>query len=74
MFSDYTAHGELAERAGELMEWLEEGKLTVNIAGILPFEEAARAHHILEQSLSQGKLLLKFIDQTDELNESVNYS
>ena len=73
VFSDHIANGQLVERATELMEWLQEGKLTVNIAGILPFEDAARAHEILENSSSLGKLLLKFRDQTDELNESVNF-
>ena len=73
MFSDYiiTANGELITRARELMGWLEEGKLTVMIDDILPFEEAARAHQIIEEGRSHGKILLRLIDRTDELSATI---
>jgi NADPH:quinone reductase len=49
---------ELLWRAGDVLRWIEEGKLKLRIARIYPWEEAAAAHRDLEARRTAGKLLL----------------
>ncbi|OBA63325.1 NADPH:quinone reductase [Mycobacterium sp. 1100029.7] len=51
--------GELVGRFTELFGWIAAGKLEVEIGGVYPLAEAARAHAALENRRSAGKLLLK---------------
>lgn len=48
-------HGEILRLCGE---WMDEGKLAVELGRTLPLEEAAEAHRLIEQGHSQGKLVL----------------
>jgi NADPH2:quinone reductase len=55
----YTAaRHELLQRAGEVFELVEEGKLDVRIGERYPLEDARRAHEDLETRRTTGKLLL----------------
>jgi NADPH:quinone reductase len=55
----YTANREeLLWRAGEIMQWISEGSLTVRIDRVYPLEEAAQAHRALEARQTAGKVLL----------------
>jgi NADPH2:quinone reductase len=59
MLGVYTRTREmLLARAGELLEWVREGKLDVRIGGTYPLEDAARSHEDLEARRTTGKLLL----------------
>ena len=49
---------ELRWRAGDLFDWIRDGRLTVRIGGTYPLEEAARAHDDLGARRTTGKLLL----------------
>jgi NADPH2:quinone reductase len=49
---------ELNERAGDVLGWVAEGKLTVRIFRELPLAQAGEAHRILESRATAGKLLL----------------
>ena len=48
----------LRERAGQLFDWIIDGKLKVEIGGTYALEEAARAHLDMESRRTTGKLLL----------------
>lgn len=48
----------LRERAAQLFQWIMEGKLRVEIGGVYPLADAARAHDDMESRRSTGKLLL----------------
>lgn len=50
---------ELAWRASDLFQWIEEGKLRPQIHNTYPLAEAAQAHLDLESRKTSGKLLLK---------------
>ena len=55
----YTATPEeLAWRAGELLAWIESGKLRVRIDREVPLRDAADAHRALEARETTGKVLL----------------
>ena len=54
---------ELLWRAGDVLNWISEGKLKLRIHRIYPLAEAAQAHRDLESRRTSGKLLLA-IDQT----------
>ena len=57
---DYTRdREELSRRAEEVFGWALEGKLEVWIDRILPLEEAAQAHRLLEHRQTSGKVLLE---------------
>ncbi len=57
---DYTRErGELLARAEEVFGWALEGKLEVWVDRILPLEEAAEAHRLLENRQTSGKVLLR---------------
>jgi NADPH:quinone reductase len=49
---------ELKERAGDVLGWVAEGKLTVRIFRELPLAQAGEAHRLLESRATAGKLLL----------------
>lgn len=55
----YTAdHAEIAQRAGDLFEWMRTGKLSVKIDKTFPLAQAAEAQKYLESRKVIGKLLL----------------
>lgn len=49
-------HGEILRVCGE---WMDEGRLSVELAQALPLEQAAEAHRLIEQGHTQGKLVLR---------------
>ena len=49
---------ELLQRAGDVLDWVAGGKLTVRIGGRYPLEEARRAQEDLESRRTTGKLIL----------------
>ena len=49
----------LAASAAMLLGWLETGALRVPVAEVLPLEQAAEAHRLLESRTVRGKLLLR---------------
>src|SRR6202021_2623104 len=49
---------ELEWRAGDILRWLQEKKLTVRIGHTYPLSEAAQAHRDLEGRKTVGKLIL----------------
>jgi NADPH2:quinone reductase len=49
---------ELSQRAGDVLGWIMQGKLTLHIHGRYPLARAADAHRDLEGRKSMGKLLL----------------
>ena len=50
---------ELMERAGALFDWIAAGELDVRIDRVLPLEQAAEAHRLLEARATSGKVLLE---------------
>jgi NADPH2:quinone reductase len=55
----YTAtREEMLQRAGDVLGWIQSGKLNLRIHGKFPLREAAEAHRQLEGRLTTGKLLL----------------
>jgi len=56
--ADYTAGGELHQRAADVLAWLGAGTLQLRIHAEYPLAEAARAHRALESRETAGKLLL----------------
>lgn len=48
--------GEIVRQA---MQWLEQGRLRVNLAATFPLEEAAQAHALLEKGGMSGKIVLR---------------
>ena len=49
---------ELLWRAGDVLNWLDSGKLKLRIDHVYPLAEAAQAHRALESRATAGKLLL----------------
>jgi NADPH2:quinone reductase len=49
---------ELLWRAGDVLQWIDQGKLKIRIDRIYPLAEAAQAHRDLESRRTTGKLLL----------------
>src|SRR6266478_7438020 len=49
---------ELMRRANEVIEGISRGWLKLNIAAVLPLEQANEAHQLLESRRTQGKLVL----------------
>jgi NADPH2:quinone reductase len=49
---------ELSERAGQVLAWVQEGRLPVRIWREFPLAEAAEAHRRLESRETSGKVLL----------------
>ncbi len=55
----YTATPQdLTARAGEVLEWVREGKLRIHIGREFPLRDAAAAHNALEGRATTGKVLL----------------
>lgn len=50
-------------RQGEMLdrcrEWIDEGRLTIEVARTLPLEQAAEAHRLIEQGHTRGKIVLE---------------
>ena len=53
-----TNHEELLERANDLFQWIESGKLKLRIHKTFPLKDSNEAHELLENRKSAGKLLL----------------
>ena len=49
---------ELAQRAGDVLNWISQGKLKLHVHKVYPLAEAAQAHRDLEGRKTTGKLLL----------------
>ncbi len=49
---------ELLQRAGDVLEWVQSGRLKLRIERVYKFSEAAQAHRDLESRKTTGKLLL----------------
>jgi len=49
---------ELLWRAGDVLQWIDQGKLKLRIGGVYPMADAAAAHRDLEGRRTTGKLLL----------------
>ena len=47
------------EQLEELADLVDDGRLRVDLAGVLPLEEAARAHELIEAGHTRGKLVLR---------------
>jgi NADPH2:quinone reductase len=59
VFTDHVHTPELLRsRTGQLFNWIRNGDIKVNIGGVFPLAEAARAHIAMESRSSTGKLLL----------------
>jgi NADPH2:quinone reductase len=55
----YVATGEeLLARAGDVFQWIQQGKLTVRVDRTYPLADAALAHRALENRETKGKVLL----------------
>ena len=58
-FAAYTStQEELDRRAGDVLNWVAQGKLKLHIHKVYPLAEAAQAHRDLESRQTSGKLLL----------------
>jgi NADPH2:quinone reductase len=56
---DYTrTREELSSRAGELLDWVAKGELSVRVHEVLPLDRAADAQRMLEARATSGKLVL----------------
>lgn len=53
---------ELEQRAKDIFGWIEEGKLHVAIAAVLPLQEMAKAHEALVSRRYSGKIVLTVAD------------
>jgi NADPH2:quinone reductase len=49
---------ELLWRAGDVLKWIDAGKLKINVSRVYPLAEAAQAHRDLEGRKTAGKLVL----------------
>lgn len=52
------ARDELRRRAADVFSWVAGGELRIRIDDVLPLEQAATAHRLLEERTTTGKLLL----------------
>jgi NADPH2:quinone reductase len=50
--------GEIPRYMGQFVEWIQQGQLSVRIAGTYPLAEAAKAHEAFERRQISGRLLL----------------
>ena len=51
-------HSDVLRRAGDLLKWIEAGKLNVTIGNVFGLADAVQAHRTLESRQSVGKILL----------------
>ncbi len=55
----HTTHrAEILARAGDVLQWVEAGKLAIRIGATLPLSQAAEAHRLLAARRTAGKILL----------------
>ena len=55
----HTTHrAEILARAGDVLQWIEAGKLAIRIGSTLPLSQAAEAHRLLASRRTTGKVLL----------------
>ena len=52
------SRADVETRAGDLFNWIENGKIGVRIGGVLPLSAAAEAHRRLQSRTTTGKILL----------------
>ena len=58
--NDYTVtRDELLERAHDIFQWVQEGKLKVNVDKVFSLSEVSLGHEYLEAGKSTGKVLYK---------------
>ncbi len=62
LFNKIGTTEELARRAADVLNGISEGWLKLRIEHVLPLSEAARAHELLENRKTTGKLVLKCVD------------
>ncbi len=53
-----TGRAEILSRAGDVLQWIEAGKLNVRTGHALPLPQAAEAHRLLASRKTTGKILL----------------
>lgn len=53
-----TGRAEILARAGDVLQWIEAGKLNVHTGHALPLPQAAEAHRLLASRATTGKILL----------------
>ncbi len=53
-----TNRSEIQARAGDVLQWIEAGKLSIRIGSTLPLSQAAEAHRLLSSRNTTGKVLL----------------
>ena len=58
IFQYIATRAELSARAGEVLDWLRQGRLRLRIDREFPLREAAEAHRALESRATSGKILL----------------
>jgi NADPH2:quinone reductase len=56
--ANYSSPEELAWRAGDLFQWITEGKVKLMVEHLYPLADAAKAHTDLEGRATMGKLIL----------------
>jgi NADPH2:quinone reductase len=49
---------DVLRRAGDLLKWIEDGKLKITIGKVFWLADAAQAHRTLESRQSVGKIVL----------------
>ena len=53
-----TDRAEILARAGEVLQWIETGRLSVRVGATLPLSRAGEAHRLLASRQTAGKILL----------------
>lgn len=53
-----TDRAEILARAGDVLQWIETGRLSVRVGATLPLSRAAEAHRLLASRQTTGKILL----------------
>ena len=59
LFHHIANYDEYLQRASDIFDWINTGKLNIKIYQIFPFEQIPQAHNVIEQRLSTGKILIK---------------
>ncbi|MCY4439600.1 MAG: zinc-binding dehydrogenase, partial [Deltaproteobacteria bacterium] len=53
-----TTRAEILARGGDVLQWIEAGRLAIRIGSTLPLSRAAEAHRLLSSRNTTGKILL----------------
>jgi len=53
-----TTRAEILARGGDVLQWIEAGRLAIRIGSTLPLSQAAKAHRLLSSRNTTGKILL----------------